>query len=70
MDDTSAHDPTGNVEAVRRLLAGAGLAMAPDEFERMVRVYPLLRAQADGLFAPEFAGVDFGLGFDPTVGFN
>jgi len=70
MDDTTAHDPTGNVEAVRRLLAGAGLVMADDEFERMVRVYPLLRAQANGLFAPEFAGVDFALGFDPSIGFN
>lgn len=70
MDDTTRDDPTGNVDAVRRLLAGAGLTMATDEFERMVRVYPLLRAQADGLYAPDFAGADFGLGFDPSVGFN
>ena len=70
MDSTTADEAAADRDAVTRLFAVAGVTMADSELERMVRVYPQLRAQADALYAAEFAGVDFGLAFDPTIGFN
>jgi len=70
VDNTTTDGSQGDTAAVTELLAGAGLTMAAGEFERMVGVYPLLRAQADGLYSAEFADEDLALGFDPTIGFN
>lgn len=69
MDDKTTGEMR-DTATVEHLLASAGLVVAESEFERFVRVYPLLRAQADALFAPEFAGEDLGLGYDPSLGFN
>jgi hypothetical protein len=40
-------------EAVDTLLGLAGLSMIEEEYERLVRTYPLLRAQAAALRIPE-----------------
>ena len=69
MDDTST-ESSGHTAAVEHLLTSAGLTVADSEFERFVRVYPLLRAQADGMYAAEFAAEDLSLGYDPAFGFN
>jgi len=69
VDEPTTRETTG-AATVADLLARAGLVVADSEFERFVRVYPLLRAQADGLYASEFAGEDLALGFDPSIGFN
>jgi hypothetical protein len=69
VDDPTTGEMT-DTATVAKLLASAGLVVADSEFERFVRVYPLLRAQADALYAPEFAGEDLGLGYDPSIGFN
>jgi hypothetical protein len=69
VDDPTTGEMT-DTSTVARLLAGAGLVVGDNEFERFVRVYPLLRAQADALHAPEFAGEDLALGYDPSIGFN
>ncbi|GAA4998387.1 hypothetical protein [Actinopolymorpha pittospori] len=60
-------DPLSSAEAVKVLLATARLTVSPDEFDRLVGVYPLLRAQADGLYMPELESEDPALSFDPTV---
>jgi hypothetical protein len=52
------------------LLAAAQLAVSESELARFVRVYPVLRAQADGLYSDEFANEDVALGFDPALGFS
>jgi hypothetical protein len=71
VDDSTTDDTTDDTAAaVTRLLKTANLVVADNEFERFVSVYPMLRAQADGLYAPEFAGEDLSLVYDPTIGFN
>ena len=64
------HESTNDAAAVGMLLAAAGIAPLQDEVERFVRVYPLLRAQADSLYSPEFSGEELALGYDPAIGFS
>lgn len=64
------HDTDDDATTVARLLSVAHVAMSDDEFGRFVRVYPALRAQADRLYAPEFAAEELALGYDPTIGFD
>jgi len=64
------HDTTTSATAVGVLLAAAGITPSPDEVERFVRIYPVLRAQADGMYAAAFSGEALALGYDPTIGFH
>ena len=64
------HDTTTSAASVGMLLATAGITPSPDEVERFVRVYPLLRAQADSMYAADFSGEALALGYDPTIGFH
>lgn len=52
---------------VKALLDASGLEMSDAEFLRIVEVYPLLRAQADGLYMPELVGENVALSFDPAT---
>ena len=44
--------------------------MSDEEFLGFVKVYPALRAQADGLYLPELEPEAPAIGFDPTVGYE
>jgi hypothetical protein len=58
-------DPTATVKV---LLEAAQLKVSDEEFERFVKVYPELRAQADALYMPELEHEAPALAFDPTAG--
>lgn len=53
---------------VKLLLDAAQLTVSDDEFLSFARVYPALRAQADGLYRQEFGAEEPALIFDPTAG--
>lgn len=52
---------------VKALLEASGLEVSDEEFAKVVEVYPLLRAQADGLYMPELVGESVALSFDPAT---
>ena len=54
---------------VRALLAIANLEATADEEERFVRIFPVLRAHADALYAEEFSDEEPATRFDPTTAF-
>lgn len=64
MDDAT----TDHATVVTQLLGIAQLNPSVSEFERFVRIYPVLRAQADGLYVPEFGPEELALSFDPAGG--
>ncbi len=45
--------PTDVETTVKSLLDAAGLRMSAEEFDLFVRIYPPIRAGADGLYLPE-----------------
>ena len=51
---------------VGALLGAAGITVSETEFADLVKVYPALRAQADGLYLPELEFVDPAVDFDPA----
>ncbi|MEQ7128544.1 hypothetical protein ABN034_28970 [Actinopolymorpha sp. B11F2] len=60
-------DSTTSTEAVKGLLTAAHLTVSDEEFERIVSVYPTIRAQADELYLPELEMEDPALSFDPAA---
>lgn len=46
-------DPTRVKEAVDQVLARAGLPVTPEEYERLLRIYPILQGQLEELRLPE-----------------
>jgi hypothetical protein len=61
----SVQDPAATVKV---LLEAAQLTVSDAEFERFVKIYPELRAQADALYMPGFEREEPALTFDPTAG--
>lgn len=66
-EQMDAEELQKNVAAVETLLSAAGLSVTVEEKARFVREYPIMRAQADGLYLPDFDEVVPAIGFDPTV---
>jgi hypothetical protein len=60
-------DPAATVKV---LFEAAQITVSDDEFERFVKIYPELRAQADGLYMPELEPEEPALTFDPTAGLS
>jgi hypothetical protein len=60
-----ATDPS---TAVKVLLDAANIGVSDEEFEMFTESYPVLRAQADGLYLPHLEAEDPALSFDPTAG--
>jgi hypothetical protein len=58
---------TSATDTVRALLSAANITVSESEFTDFVKVYPALRAQADGLYLPELELTDPAIDFDPTV---
>lgn len=58
---------TSAEETVRALLSAANITVSESEFADFVKVYPALRAQADGLYLPELEFTDPAIDFDPTA---
>lgn len=56
-----------DAEIVTGLLAAAGLTVSAEELDQIIAVYPLLRAQADGLYLPELISENIALSFDPAA---
>lgn len=52
---------------VRTLLDAANITVPDEEIEAMIKTYPALRAQANGLYLPELEFVDPAVDFDPTA---
>jgi hypothetical protein len=52
---------------VKTLLEASGLEVHDDEFIRIAQIYPLLRAQADGLYLAEVSEEDPSMTFDPAA---
>ena len=55
---------------VKALLDAAQLEVSDEEFLGFVKVYPALRAQADGLYLPELEPESPAISFDPTVDYD
>jgi hypothetical protein len=55
---------------VRSLLDAAGLSVSEDEFAGFVRMYPIMRAQADAMYRPDLEPEAPAVRFDPTVGYE
>jgi hypothetical protein len=53
--------------AVKVLLDTANISVSDEELENFTESYPLLRAQADGLYMPHLDAEDPAISFDPTV---
>jgi hypothetical protein len=53
--------------AVKVLLETAGITVSDEEFEKFTDSYPVLRAQADGLYLPHLEAEEPAVSFDPTV---
>jgi hypothetical protein len=49
---------------VRMLLEAAQLTVSDEEFDLFVKVYPALRADADGMYLPEVRYAELSLTFD------
>jgi hypothetical protein len=64
--EPSADTPT----IVRALLDAAGLTVSDDELAGFVRMYPILRGQADALYRPDMEHEAPALHFDPTVSYG
>ncbi|MDQ6672467.1 MAG: hypothetical protein M3069_17275 [Chloroflexota bacterium] len=58
--------PTDTQTTVKALLDAAQLGMSDDEFQLFVKVYPALRAGADGMYIPETRYEDPALIYDPA----
>jgi hypothetical protein len=59
--------PTSDTETtVKALLDAAGLRVSDEELALFVRIYPPMRAGADGLYLPETRDEDPALIFDPA----
>jgi hypothetical protein len=56
--------PTDVETTVRALLDAAQLKMSDEEFQLFVRIYPPMRAGADGMYIPETRYEDPALIFD------
>jgi hypothetical protein len=52
---------------VRALLDAANLTVSVPEFERFVRLYPALRAQADALYLTDMESEAPALTFNPVI---
>lgn len=52
---------------VRTLLDAANITVPDDEIAALIQSYPVLRAQADGLYLPELEFVDPAVDFDPSA---
>lgn len=52
---------------VRTLLDAAHITVPDEEIEALVKTYPALRTQADGLYLPELEFVDPAVDFNPTA---
>lgn len=52
---------------MRVLLETAKLTVSDEEFGKLVDVYPVMRAQADGLYLPHLENESPAVSFDPTV---
>ena len=67
----STTEPSAGTETiVRALLDAAGLTVSDDELSGFVRMYPILRSQADALYRPEMEPEAPALHFDPTVAYG
>jgi hypothetical protein len=53
--------------AVKSLLDTANLAVSDEEFAKFTESYPILRAQADGLYLPHLDAEEPAVSFDPTA---
>lgn len=60
-------EPARDATVVKALLDASGLEVSEPEFAKLVEIYPLLRAQADGLYMPELVGESVALSFDPAT---
>ncbi|MCI2415903.1 hypothetical protein MOQ72_00570 [Saccharopolyspora sp. K220] len=49
------------------LLDTAGITASAEEFDKFTDSYPVLRAQADGLYLPHLDTEEPALSFDPVV---
>ena len=54
-------------DTVKALLGTANITVSEAEFEDLTKVYPAMRAQADGLYLPELEFIDPAIDFDPTA---
>ena len=67
----STIEPSAGTEPiVRALLDAAGLTVSDDELAGFVRMYPILRGQADALYRPDMEPEAPALHFDPTVAYG
>ena len=57
-----------DASTVQALLHIAGLTVSDDELGRFVRLYPLLRSQADALLVGDVADEEPAVRFDATIG--
>jgi hypothetical protein len=62
----TSSQPTDVETTVKALLDAAGLKVSQEEFQLFCRIYPPMRAGADGLYIPETRYEDPALIFDPT----
>jgi hypothetical protein len=53
--------------AVKTLLDTANLTVSDEEFAKFTDSYPILRAQADGLYLPFLDAEEPAVSFDPTA---
>lgn len=56
-------------QTIKTLLEAAKLTVSDEEIEKFADIYPLLRAQADGLDLPHLETESPAVAFDPTVGY-
>jgi hypothetical protein len=56
--------------AMKVLLETAKVTVSEEEFEKFVDIYPVLRAQADGLYLPHLEDEAPAVSFDPTVDYR
>ena len=54
-------------DTVRSLLGTANITVSETEFSELAKVYPAMRAQADGLYLPELEFIDPAVDFDPAA---
>jgi hypothetical protein len=55
---------------VKVLLGAAQLTVSEEEFDRFLKSYPTLRAQADTLYRPDMGGEAPAPAFDPLVDYS
>ncbi len=64
-------EPSGDTATVvGALLDAAGLTVSDDELAGFVRMYPILRGQADALYRADMEPEAPALHFDTTVGYE